>query len=102
MSEVQEEIKQSEGTFAPEDPADHEDHPFSWIFTALGCAAVAGAVHTSLWDDQIAGSSTHGRYRALRGFMQAVGPTWISVIFGVMAVGLLLVGVREIRAAYKD
>ncbi|MEZ0064765.1 hypothetical protein ABIA32_000753 [Streptacidiphilus sp. MAP12-20] len=34
--------------------------------------------------------------------MQAVGPTWVSVIFGVMAVGLLLVGVREIRAAYKD
>jgi hypothetical protein len=97
---VQEQSRRSEQAGAAEGRADHEDHPFSWIFSALACAAIAVAVHTSLWDDQIAGGSTHGRYRALREFMQALGPTWTSVVFGAAAGGLLLVGVREIRAAY--
>ncbi|MEZ0094807.1 hypothetical protein [Streptacidiphilus sp. EB129] len=79
-----------------------EDHPFSWILTAAGCAAFAVGAQTSLWDDQIAGSSTRGRYRAMREFMQALGPNWTSVVFGVAAALLLLVGIREIRAAYKD
>ena len=100
MSEVQQESKRSEETAAPQGHADGDDHPFSWILTALGCAAIAVGVHTSIWDDQVAGPVTHGRYRALREFMQSVGPNWTSAVFGAMAVGLLLVGVREIRAAY--
>ena len=99
MSEVREADRAADHH---QESEESEDHPFSWILTGAGCAAVAGLVHTSLWDDQVAGSNTSGRYQGLRALMQDMGPTAVSVFFGLLAAVMLLVGVRKIREMYRE
>ncbi|MET8628589.1 hypothetical protein ABZW30_33425 [Kitasatospora sp. NPDC004669] len=85
---------------APEETKESQDHPLSFIFYAVVCAGVAAAAQTSLWDDQV---GTGGRrYGAATRFLHAIGPTWISILFGLVATMMLLIGIHQFRKGSND
>ncbi|MFJ8472388.1 hypothetical protein [Kitasatospora sp. NPDC094011] len=84
---------------APETAEKSESRPLGPILYALLCAGLAVAAQTPYWDDQV---GTPGRrYGAAWRFLHIIDPTWFSVIFGLLAAMLLLIGIHRFRKAAK-